>query len=61
MSQEEAPKCESCAFRKKAEQRPRSFMAWLWRLHTRICPGWKAYQRWLADQPEGRELSARQN
>jgi hypothetical protein len=49
MSQSETPKCESCALRKKAEERPRSFMAWLWRVHTRICPGWKTYQRWLAD------------
>lgn len=47
------PACESCAWRQKAETRPRSLMAWLWRVHTRFCPGWKAYQRWLAAQQAG--------
>ncbi len=37
--------CETCSFRRKAEDKPHSFLAWLWRLHTKICPGWKAYQR----------------
>jgi len=44
--------CETCGFRKKAEARPSSFLAWLWRLHTRICPGWKAYQRDLRRQEQ---------
>jgi hypothetical protein len=41
--------CETCPMRKKAEENPKSFMARLWRLHTRWCPGWKAYQVYLAD------------
>lgn len=37
-------KCENCGWRRKAEQYPRSFMGRLWYWHTKICPGWKAYQ-----------------
>jgi len=33
--------------RKKAEKKPKSFMAKLWRWHTGWCPGWKAYQKSL--------------
>ncbi len=47
--QKEFP-CETCAMRRRAEEKPKSFAAWLWRLHTKICPGWKAYQRHLAQQ-----------
>jgi len=48
--------CESCKWRAKAEAAPRSFLARLWRWHTRWCPGWKAYQRSLATgQPTERE------
>lgn len=58
MIEEAKPRCEDCAFRKKAEARPRSFLGILWRLHTYICPGWKAYQRYLeqngpSDRPSG--------
>lgn len=42
--------CETCTFRKKAEEKPSSFLAWIWRLHTRICPGWKSYQKHLREQ-----------
>ena len=42
--------CETCPMRKKAEEKPKSFMARLWRWHTRWCPGWKAYQAYLAEQ-----------
>ena len=48
MSGNDVPKCADCAFRKKAEANPKSFVALLWRFHTRFCPGWKAYQRYLA-------------
>lgn len=50
MAENETPRCETCPIRAKAEARPRSFIAFLWRLHTKICPGWKSYQRWLADR-----------
>jgi hypothetical protein len=40
-------KCNECAFRKKAEEKPKSFLAWLWRFHTKFCPGWRAYMKEL--------------
>ena len=40
--------CETRALRLKAEARPNTLIARLWRWHTRWCPGWKAYQRSLA-------------
>ncbi len=43
-------KCENCAFRKSAEKNPRSLKAMLWKWHTKICPGWKAYQKQLKKQ-----------
>lgn len=44
----DVPKCVDCALRKKAEEKPRSFLAILWKLHTYVCPGWRSYQRYLA-------------
>ena len=40
-------KCADCPIRRKAEARPNSFLARLWRWHTTWCPGWKAYQKEL--------------
>ncbi|GAB4241311.1 MAG: hypothetical protein Kow00109_16690 [Acidobacteriota bacterium] len=40
--------CARCAFRRRAEERPGSWLARLWRWHTRWCPGWKRYQQALA-------------
>lgn len=42
--------CETCPLRKKAEAAPKSFLARLWRWHTRWCAGWKAYQAHLAEE-----------
>ena len=36
--------CATCPMRLKAEKNPKSFMARLWKWHTKWCPGWKAYQ-----------------
>lgn len=36
--------------RKKAEAKPKTLFARIWRWHTTWCPGWKAYQRSLAQQ-----------
>ena len=44
--------CETCALRMKAEAKPKSLMARLWRWHTGWCPGWKAYQKHLAEQAQ---------
>ncbi len=49
-SSEKTFACETCPTRKKAEANPKSFMARLWRWHTGWCPGWKAYQKYLAEQ-----------
>lgn len=45
--------CESCTLRQKAETKPKSFLSRLWRWHTTWCPGWKAYQAYLAEQGKG--------
>ncbi|MBT3389066.1 MAG: hypothetical protein HN413_01500 [Chloroflexi bacterium] len=42
--------CATCSMRLKAEAKPKSFMARLWKWHTGWCPGWKAYQAALAEQ-----------
>ncbi len=52
MATEKAPGCEQCKLRAHAERKPNSFLAWLWRLHTKICPGWKSYQKWLAEREQ---------
>ena len=39
--------CEKCKLRLKAETKPDSFLAKLWRWHTKWCPGWKRYQKSL--------------
>ncbi len=44
MTKEKKYACETCPFRRKAEEKPRSLLGILWRLHTKVCPGWKAYQ-----------------
>lgn len=43
-------RCEDCPIRKRAEAKPRSLLARVWRWHTGWCPGWKAYQAHLARQ-----------
>jgi hypothetical protein len=35
--------CETCALRARAQEKPKSLIAWFWRWHTTWCPGWKAY------------------
>ena len=49
--------CEDCTFRRRAERKPKSLLAILWRWHTRWCPGWKAYQAELARQSADGESS----
>lgn len=41
--------CETCGLRRRAEASPNKWWARLWRWHTGWCPGWKAYQRHLAE------------
>ena len=42
----------TCKWRETSEKNPKAFMARLWRFHTKFCPGWKAYQKELAEQPQ---------
>ncbi|MBP1598291.1 MAG: hypothetical protein H6Q05_3668 [Acidobacteria bacterium] len=42
--------CENCSWRKYAERKPHTILARLWKWHTGWCPGWKAYQKALAEQ-----------
>ena len=42
--------CEDCPIRKRAEQKPNSLLAKLWRWHITWGPGWKAYQTALAQR-----------
>jgi len=42
--------CATCGLRRRAEDKPQSLMARLWRWHTTWCPGWKAYQQALGEQ-----------
>jgi hypothetical protein len=50
---QKVPGCESCPIRKKAEAKPTTLWARLWRWHTTWCPGWKAYQKYLAARETG--------
>jgi hypothetical protein len=43
-------KCEDCPMRKRAEEKPNSLLSKIWRWHTGWCPGWKEYQKALAEQ-----------
>lgn len=45
--------CEDCGWRKRAEARPDSWIAKLWRWHTGWCPGWKAYQASFKAKSDG--------
>jgi len=51
MSEAKGHNCETCPMRLKAEESPKSFIARLWKWHTKWCPGWKAYQ--ASRQKEG--------
>jgi len=36
--------------RKRAEKNPKSIISKIWKWHTGWCPGWKAYQKELAEE-----------
>jgi hypothetical protein len=42
--------CETCKIHAYAERKPKSIIAFIWRLHTKVCPGWRSYQKYLASQ-----------
>ena len=43
-------RCENCSIRKYSEKNPGSWIAKLWKWHTKWCPGWKAYQKSLEEK-----------
>jgi len=43
-------RCENCKWRGRAEKKPDSLIARLWRWHTGWCPGWKQYQAGLTKE-----------
>ena len=42
-------RCATCGLRTRAEKNPSSLLSRLWRWHTKWCPGWKSYQKELAE------------
>jgi len=48
--------CEDCPIRRRAEAKPQSLLARLWRWHTTWCPGWKSYQKQLRARETGGSL-----
>ena len=51
------PGCENCSLRKRAEAKPKSLLGRLWFWHIKWCPGWRAYQKYLAEQESQPNLS----
>jgi hypothetical protein len=49
----EEMRCATCGIRRRAEANPKSVMARVWKWHIGWCPGWKAYQKALAEAREG--------
>ena len=41
--------CESCGFRAKFDNNPKSFLGRIWRWHANWYPGWKSYMKSLPD------------
>ena len=49
--------CETCPFRAKYDNNPKSFAGRIWRWHINFCPGWKNY---FTHQDEGTKLALRE-
>jgi hypothetical protein len=47
---QKTPRCGDCALRRRAEAKPKSLLGRFWYWHIKWCPGWKAYQEYLARQ-----------
>ncbi len=48
-----AHNCENCKWREYSEKKPEKIISKIWKWHTKWCPGWKAYQKELAQQESG--------
>jgi hypothetical protein len=51
MSQEIKHRCEDCPMRKRAELKPNSLFAKIWRWHTTWCPEWRAFRSATRNTP----------
>lgn len=52
--------CADCAFRKKYDNNPKSFLGRLWRWHANWCPGWKEYMNSITTD-ERNEIAKKYN
>ncbi len=52
--------CKECAFRKKYDNKPKSFLGRLWRWHINWCPGWKKFYNSF-DENQRKEIADRYN
>ncbi len=50
--------CETCSFRARYDNNPKSLLGRIWRWHAGWCPGFKKYINSLADE-ERNELAQR--
>ena len=51
-----ASKCADCAWRKRSEENPKTFMARIWRWHTKVCPaGRRTSGSWRGREQESDE------
>ena len=42
--------CETCKFRAKYDNNPKSVLGRIWKWHISWCPGWKSYTGSLSDE-----------
>lgn len=42
--------CETCKFKGKYDENPKSFLGRLWRWHIKFCPGWRSYMKSLDNE-----------
>jgi hypothetical protein len=57
---EQKHNCESCGFRAKYDNNPKSILGRIWRFHINFCPGWKGYMNSLPENKKA-ELRAKYN
>lgn len=53
-----ASDCETCAFRAKYDNKPKSLLGKIWRWHANWCPGWKEYMNSL-DEEKRKDIATR--
>jgi hypothetical protein len=50
--------CDTCAWRRRYDEFPRSILGRIWRWHANWCPGWKSHMASLPEN-ERKELATR--